>query len=201
MVSKINKKNWFREHWITSIFLGLFIIGIFGAIFGDDSSTSNLQATSINQAGENSQELQVSSQTQAKPYNIGDKIIIDDMEYIVNDLSTFPVVGSEYAFEEANGIFLVISLTIKNNGKNEIFLSGSDFKVTDSQDRNYKADTMAGIYLDGMGFNSFTFEKLGAGLSTSGEIVFDVPIDDIGLVLEISGEKLLSDTISVNLGI
>lgn len=40
MVSEIKNKSWFRRHWIISIFLGLFILGLFGSIFDTDSESS-----------------------------------------------------------------------------------------------------------------------------------------------------------------
>lgn len=43
------------------------------------------------------------------------------------------------------------------------------------------------------------FKELGAGLETSGEVVFDIPEDDKGLVLEISGEGSFSDKRYVNI--
>ena len=32
---KVEEKNWFRRHWIISIFLGLFVLGIVGSLFDD----------------------------------------------------------------------------------------------------------------------------------------------------------------------
>lgn len=45
MTTEIKKKNWFRRHWIVSIILGLFVLGIIGAMFSDTSSDSNTQTT------------------------------------------------------------------------------------------------------------------------------------------------------------
>ena len=188
MVSKIKNKNWFKRHWIVSIVLGIFVIGIIGAISEGGNSTIDMES-------------QNSNHQETKFYSIGEKIIIGDIEYTVNKAFNLPVVGSGYLSQEAKGVFLIVSLVVKNNGKNEILLSGTDFNIKDFKDREYNTDVMAGVYLDTMGFSSFTFEKLGAGLEVSGEIVFDIPRDDAGLILEINGEGFFADMVSVDLEI
>jgi len=40
MVTETKNKNWFARHWIISIFLGLIVLGMFGAIFGGDNSNT-----------------------------------------------------------------------------------------------------------------------------------------------------------------
>lgn len=54
MVSKIESKNWFRRHWIISIFLGLILIGMFSTLFnnivGNNEDTSeNLTGNVVNE--------------------------------------------------------------------------------------------------------------------------------------------------------
>jgi len=182
MVDK--EKNWFRRHWVLSIILVIVVIGVIGILTEDtDNSVNDIQ-----------------DEETEKVHNIGDNIKIKDIEYSVNEIFTLPIVASDSLYEEADGIFMIISLTIKNNGKDEVFLSGNSFKIKDSQGRIYKTDITAGVYLSTMGFDPFVFKTLGAGLQTSGEIVFDVPEDDTGLILEITGEGLFSDTIKVEIG-
>ena len=123
------------------------------------------------------------------------------MEYTVGEeVFVLPVIGSDYIQKEADGTFIILSVAIKNNGKNEVFLTSNSFKIKDSQGRKYNADTGASMYLGTMGFNGLIFKTLGAGLLTNGDIVFDVPTDDTGLILEITGEGLFADTMSVKIG-
>src|SRR3989344_4190707 len=50
-----------------------------------------------------------------KTANIGEKVIVDDISYIVNDIKTYTYIGdNEYLRTKADGIFYVISLTIEN---------------------------------------------------------------------------------------
>ncbi len=184
MVTEIKNKNWFRRHWILTIIIIFIIMGGIGAIFSEEEiiSTTN-------------------NQEQAKIYSIGEKIIIDKIDYSVDSVFTSSALGSLYNVEEAKGVFVIISLTVKNNGNGDMSLSTTDFSLIDSQGRNYNPDISASIYLSMMNFNPFTFERLGAGLQTSGELVFDVPINDTGLVLEITGEGFFADSVQVDLEI
>ena len=193
MITKTKQKSWFRRHWILAIiicFFGvLFIAGIIGEIISKNTPKS----------GEISGERENKTETQTN-FNVGEKITISNIEYTVTEAFSLPAIGSEYVNKVADGIFVILSITVKNNKNGEIFLTSNDFKLKDSQGRRYNADISAGIYLSTMGFNAFMFKKLGAGLETSGEVVFDVPEDDKGLVLEISGEGLFSDKMYVNIG-
>jgi len=139
--------------------------------------------------------------TAGKIFNLGDKVAIGGMEYTVDkDVFATPALGSGYVNKQADGIFIVLSITIKNNGKNEVFLTSNSFKLKDFQEREYNADAGAGIYLSTMGLNGLVLKNLGAGLSTNGGIVFDVPADDTGLVLEITGEGIFAGTEYVKIG-
>jgi len=175
---------------IILIILAIFVVLGFISSFFSSDKTSNVP--SPNTGG-----TQEGTKTN---FAVGDKITVDNVDYVVNEVFTLPVVGSEYANKEADGIFVIVSIEIKNNKNNEIFLTSGDFKLKDSQGRTYNADASAGFYLDTMGYKSFMFKQLGAGLSTKGEIVFDVPKDDTGLVLEISGEGIFSGSKNVVIG-
>jgi len=48
MVTEIKNKNWFRRHWIISIFLGLFVIGLIGSIFEEESANTQISDSQNN---------------------------------------------------------------------------------------------------------------------------------------------------------
>ncbi len=55
MDKEASEQNWFRRHWIISIFLGLMVLGIIGSMFGenDNQSNSNLTGNVINENSNN----------------------------------------------------------------------------------------------------------------------------------------------------
>jgi len=189
---EMKQKSWFRRHWILTAVICFIIFFIILGVILDQSTPSNNPPSANNVESAPKPETQI--------FSIGQKIAISDIKYTVDEAATALTIGSEYINEEADGIFVIISLTVENDRNREIFLSSNDFKLKDSQDRRYNADNSAGMYLNTMGYNAFMFKTLGAGLKTSGEVIFDVPADDKGLVLEISGEGLFSDKAYVNIG-
>ena len=185
------KKKWYKKWlvWVLIVLLGLFFISILSPPAPTGTGTTGTK-TAQPEAG-----------TAKTVYNLGEKVIIGDMEYMVGEeVFVLPVIGSDYVQTEADGTFIIFSVIIKNNGQSEVFLTSNSFKIKDAQSRKYNADTGASMYLSTMGFNGLVFKNLGAGLSTTGDIVFDVPNDDTGLILEITGEGLFTDTKSVEIG-
>jgi len=230
MTKEIEKKKWYKRFWVwVLIFFGvIFFIGMLSpsetptrtnSASEPKTCTPNWQCTNwatctstgtqtrtCTDANNCDSTNNKPSESQSCEYsqtiiNLGEKVTIEDMEYTVGEeVFVLPVIGSDYIQKEADGTFIILSVAIKNNGKNEVFLTSNSFKIKDSQGRKYNADTGASMYLGTMGFNGLVFKTLGPGLSTNGDIVFDVPADDTELVLEITGEGLFAGTKSVKIG-
>ncbi len=123
--------------------------------------------------------------------SIGDKVTIGDFSYIVTDVMQLPYIGGGYLGVEAKGMFVILIMSVENSGKKSEYLSYNNFKLLDSKSREYETDTTASIYMSQMGYTPLPmFDKIGPGLTSEGGIVFDVPGDDTGLRLKISGGTL-----------
>lgn len=131
--------------------------------------------------------------------SIGDAVDVDNLKYTVVSATSLPFVGNGMLMEEADGIFILLTLSIENTGKDSEYLNVANFELNDYQGRSYDPDTGASIYLNTMGYDALIFDNLGPGLKTEGSLVFDVPADDKGLVLEISG-GLFSGSTAVSIG-
>ena len=57
-MAEIKSQNWFRRHWIISIFLGLFVLGIVGSLF--DDSEKNLTGNVVNEQSGNEEDIRFS---------------------------------------------------------------------------------------------------------------------------------------------
>lgn len=141
----------------------------------------------------------VESQSCTYIASIGDPVIVGNLKYIVTDAFATPVVGGGFITKEADGIFLILTISIENIGKDSEYISSGNFKLTDYKDRNYKVDS-AMFYLSTMGYEALIFDDLGPGLTPEGSIIFDVPEDDKGLELIISGGFLSGIKRSVKIG-
>ena len=68
MVTEIKNKNWFRKHWIISIFLVLSVIGSIGTIFEEDSINTQVSNQAENKIS--SASIAESSQIELTPEKI-----------------------------------------------------------------------------------------------------------------------------------
>lgn len=133
------------------------------------------------------------------PYSMNQTIPIGSMEYKVTDAFTSEYIGTSYVGQEADGIFVIITLEIANNGKDTVHLFANDFKMTDDVSRTFDTSS-ASIYLSSFGYQPLLFKDLNPGLTTEGSLVFDVPQDSKGLILKVSGTGIFSGTEDVNIG-
>lgn len=109
-------------------------------------------------------------------HKIGDTFTVGDVEYTVQSKELADRVGNEYFGENANGQYVIISVTIKNNGKESITLSDNYFKLIKGE-TEYEADSSAGIYVkDDTGAN-LLYSELNPENSATGKVVFDVNPD------------------------
>lgn len=159
---------------IVIIIIGFFSIMFFPGSFDEASTTSQ-----TNNNEDNS-------------YYIGDRVIIDDFAYTLEGYTITDKIG-DYIFdtfngETADGVFIVLDVTIENIGKESETLWDVPITIMDNQGRTYKRDNSAEFYLE----DSFNFNQINPGLPKSGKIVFDVPEDIKGGFL-IKSNNLFSD--------
>jgi hypothetical protein len=128
-------------------------------------------------------------------YSVGDKVTVGDIAYTVNDARTASSVGNSFASEQADGIFIIVDLTIENMGDESADISSSYIKVIDSQGRTFESDEGAWIYLD----NNLLFKQLQPGLPTNGQTIFDVPEGE-SFILEVTDSFWGSNTKYITLG-
>lgn len=169
------KKNWFKRHPILTTFLALFLIGL---IFSSDSSpTSNPEEQRARIDQINTQKDVVSNTPSS--YKLGQRFVWGDFAYTFHKVETTSQIGKdiygEFYGEKADGIFLVVDVTIENIAKETKDYWGGAISITDSQGRVFEDDDNAWIYLDED--VKFIYEQLQPNLPKRGKIVFDVPKD------------------------
>ena len=142
----VQKKPFYKRIWFI-VLVGLFVIGGLQSVLGGggNSSTSSSQATST--TTQTTTEASASSseeQKEATTYSIGQEVPVGDVVYLVNSKEVTTNVGGEFG-KTANGVFLVLNVTVKNNGKEAITVT-DDFFTLLKGDVEYKSDSTAGIY-------------------------------------------------------
>ena len=183
--TKNNKKRG-RGLAIAGLVIGILMFSVFmWAIIKPEIQEGNSNVTT-----NDGTISQINSQpNQPQIYKFGDKVVTGDFAYTFNSYQTTNYVGNEYFGEKADGMFLVIDVTIENIGKESKTLWSSNVVVIDDQQRRFEHDTVAEIYLNGKAFN---FEQMQPGLPKTGKIIFDVPQNLKGFI-EVSDDNMWSN--------
>lgn len=166
MKKPIYKKVWF---WI------VIIIVVSGAALSGGSSTSS-ETPQISKDN-NTAKKEENKPQEVKAYKIGDKVAVGDVEYIVKKVSKKNEVGPSIAPTSAKDTFVVLKISVKNNGSKSIMVDSTFFKLL-SNGKEFEADSMASMSANqndnGEIKNSFFYESLNPDVSLSGYVVFDV---------------------------
>lgn len=118
-----------------------------------------------------------SSKDETKNAKIGEKVKVDDLEYIVNSVQTANSVGNQYVSSNADGKYIVADVTVKNNGDESITIDTELFKILNGDATNgadSSASTDANTSASDPSDIGFFLEKLNPGNEKTGKVVFDV---------------------------
>ncbi|NQN65688.1 DUF4352 domain-containing protein [Streptococcus suis] len=162
----VQKKPFYKRIWFI-VLVGLFVIGGLQSVLGgrSNSSTSSNQATSTTSQTTTETSASSSEKSEEVTYSI-----VGDVLYIVNSKEVTTNVGGEFG-KTANGVFLVLNVTVKNNGKEAITVT-DDFFTLLKGDVEYKSDSTAGIYANQDA--KFFLTEVNPENSVTGNVVFDI---------------------------
>jgi hypothetical protein len=180
------KKSIFKKWWFW-----LIVIIIIGAAatggeedVADGGTTEEVEADTDNNSDaeqnkeepapeEGTEEETEEVKEEPKFAGIGEPVKVGDVLFTVNGRSTASNVGGEFG-SDAQGVYLILDVTVKNEGKEAITTDSSFFKLL-SGDVEYDADGTAAIYANEDG--NFFLQDINPGIENTGEVVFDVPED------------------------
>lgn len=120
----------------------------------------------------------------------GDK----SLQYTVRPDGLYENVG----ISEANGIFFVVELDIKNVGNESVTLSSDMYNLVNEDGQEFDPSTSAMAQME----NSLLFEQLNPGVDVTGHIPFDIPRQGehaYALVIEPAGALSLAESHIVEL--
>jgi hypothetical protein len=109
-------------------------------------------------------------------------------EYTVTDVGTTDEIEGDIGKTDADGEFVVVSLTVSNQVNGAITVSSSQFRLRDGQGRSFDVDedTIASLS------DSIAYETVDADEELSGRVIFDVPTDQDRRYLEVAPVGLFS---------
>lgn len=170
-----------------------------------ESETTASEDTTEKSTEEETSEESTEEDTEAPDGAIGEKIDVGNMSYTVNEITTATQVGPSVFPTTANETFIVVDLTVTNNGDEAVTVDSTYFKLLidgATFDADSEASMIANQNENGEIVNSFFLENLNPGSTLSGKIVFDVSqtnADNPEKVLEVQEGIFGTQTGKINL--
>jgi hypothetical protein len=109
--------------------------------------------------------------SQESPAKIGQAVELEGTRYTVTNVKTSDSLGSSFMKEKADGIFVVVNMTIENlKDESKIFVdSAAEFAASDGT--TYTTDSDAAFIAD----DTLILTEMHPDLPTKGTLIFDVP--------------------------
>lgn len=167
------KKVKFLEFIVLSGFLvGAVIISLMNQTSASAKTDNDYQYSSVifgfkNKKNKKSKDIPT--------YKMSETFKIADVEYTIHSKEVVQNVGGEFGMN-AKGSYLILNVTVKNNGTKSITVSDSDFKLVKDK-TEYETDSRAGIYANDDA-NLF-FTSVNPENEVTGNVVFDLNPDTI----------------------
>lgn len=125
---------------------------------------------------EKPKEQQAVEQTDVeKKVTIGESTEVGNFVYKVEKTIFKKSIGGEFINQQADGIYLLVTLSIKNISGESRTLDNSLFKLTDVNGIEYEPSTDGTTALEMSGGNSLFLKQCQPNITTKGTLVFEVP--------------------------
>lgn len=187
---------------IIKIILGIFVLFFIVALLGsggdntsDDNTSNQVQEPATTSDSDPATTSEAAAEPTPETYKVGDRVVVGDRAYTITDIRTASSVGADYTKKEATGMYVIVTMTIENIGKDSATMSSSDVKIIDSDGRTFESDSNAWIALE----NNILLKQIQPGLPVTGETIFDVP-KGITCNLQVSEGGWGTDTKLISLG-
>ncbi|MEG1498931.1 DUF4352 domain-containing protein [Chryseobacterium sp.] len=152
--------------------LGLFILL---SIMIPPSEIRETPSQTSTPVAEESPTVVEKTQNQEIESSLGQAIEIGYFTYTIQSVSFRKSVGNEYFKETADGIYMLVDLSIKNISNETRTLDGSMFAVTDENGTKYEFSINASTALEMSGNKTLFLKECQPNITTKGVLVFEVP--------------------------
>jgi hypothetical protein len=181
-------RNWFLRHKIISVIILLLLLGFIlesGKNGKNDNKNKEKEDTQIQTPVESKQ----NSQGEKKIYKSGEPVQIGYFIYMAGRAREMEEIKGQYSSEKADGIFEIISVVATNIDKEPRYLDDAMFRLVDNQNRSYMTspEGTSALSLNMESAKNLFLKPVNPSLVTDGVLVFDVPKNAEGLMLEVSG--------------
>ena len=169
----------------------IFIIGI--VLSSHSGATSAVKAPSMSVS-----EASIQSQIQSQPesavsevekssFKVGETAKYNDVELTVTKVVKSK--GGEFDNPKSGDEYVVVTVKYKNDGEENISYNPYDFKI-----KNSKGQITSGTFASSVTKNELNSGALAPGGEVEGDVIFEAPKGDNGLVLQYTGNIFLSNS-------
>ena len=108
---------------------------------------------------------------------VGQSYEVGSLTYKVERVKFKKFIGGLYTLNKADGVFVIISLTVTNKSRKEINIDNSFFKLTDESgaEYEYSPDGTASLEISQFPGETFMGMSLNPNVAKKGKVVFEVP--------------------------
>ena len=115
---------------------------------------------------------QIQSASNSKIFEVNEPVVFGDLEYVVLGFEE----SKEYNGHETENKFVIVTVSVKNQGKEPVTITNDYFVLIDGDDRIYDSDPTRDISFHDNNYFSLT-ESINPGLTKKGRVSFEVPED------------------------
>lgn len=176
---------------IILIILGFFfLLGVIGSL-SEESESEGAASSATTESGE------VSAENVAVALN--EEVRVGNFVYQVEPPRFKKKLGNDFVSKTADGIYLLIPISINNVSNKEKTLDGSMFKLVNQTGTEYRHSTEGSTAFTMAGGETIFLKQCQPNIPTSGVLVFEVPDEASKYLLQLSGGFWSGKTASVAL--
>lgn len=173
---------------------GSAVILIIGIVVGSHSGATKPAQTSPASVPNTSVQSQVQSKSESatsksdtNSFRVGEVAKYNDIELTVTKVSK--VKHGEYSAPKDGNEFVVVTVKYKNDGQSNVSYNPYDFRM-----KNSKGQITSSTFASDISKKQLESGALAPGGEVEGEIVYEEPKDDKGLILQYTGNIFLSES-------
>lgn len=188
-----DQRNFFMKHKIITGILVLVVLGGISSALGNKGDNSQTASDSNKPAATTSANKTETKKEQLKDlYAVNEDVKLNDA--IIKVTKVEKSNGSQYDKPKDGMEFVVVTVSIKNDGKNEISYNPFDFKM-----QNSKGQITDETFTTVNNSTALNSGNLAGGGEITGTIAFEQPKNDSALVLKYKGNMFSSKEVKIKL--
>ena len=111
-------------------------------------------------------------------FKLNQDVPVGHFSYKASDFKYRESVGSSFYRETADGLYLIVDMSIKNIDRESRYAVAQSCFLTDEDGYKYEPNSDASIALAMQGYNTFSLSTINPGITSKGILVFEVPRKD-----------------------